>query len=269
MRDRGSPEPALVQLILAWIATLAASIPHLGVAADHSREVRIDFSVRSEAGLNLDATAIPSSARPWTGQRFQIYVAVESRSHEATQFLVAHRVEPPEAAPYLRLVDCSLTVAPVVRPGRREKFESNYFLSSALPDKIQSIRVVYEFIRLESTYYGLSIRQVQALTETQRAQLRDGSRLYIERCSACHGREGKGDGPVGSSLDPAPKDLRLFLAGRDDQELHWVIRQGKGVMPAFGRVLTEDEIRDLAFYLRTIFGTRRPKTAGRSSQRLK
>ncbi|MCK5237160.1 MAG: hypothetical protein KAR06_09260, partial [Deltaproteobacteria bacterium] len=31
--------------------------------------------------------------------------------------------------------------------------------------------------------------------------------IYIEKCSWCHGNEGKGDGPASKFLRPAPRDL--------------------------------------------------------------
>src|SRR5690606_33946750 len=34
--------------------------------------------------------------------------------------------------------------------------------------------------------------------------LEAGAKLYQARCSACHGEQGKGDGPAGAKLEPAP-----------------------------------------------------------------
>lgn len=42
-----------------------------------------------------------------------------------------------------------------------------------------------------------------------------GAQLYKEYCSACHGMEGKGDGPVGRFLKGPPADLRT-LAQRNN-----------------------------------------------------
>src|SRR5579872_7318598 len=36
-----------------------------------------------------------------------------------------------------------------------------------------------------------------------------GQRIYIERCSICHGIEGHGNGPAAPSLIPRPRDFRL------------------------------------------------------------
>lgn len=42
-----------------------------------------------------------------------------------------------------------------------------------------------------------------------------GAQLYKDHCAACHGTEGKGDGPVAGFLKAPPADLRV-LAQRND-----------------------------------------------------
>lgn len=39
----------------------------------------------------------------------------------------------------------------------------------------------------------------------------EGSKLYRQFCAACHGRDGKGDGPAGPALKTVPTDL-TYLA---------------------------------------------------------
>ena len=34
-----------------------------------------------------------------------------------------------------------------------------------------------------------------------------GARLFARTCAACHGRQGRGDGPAAADLDPRPRDL--------------------------------------------------------------
>ena len=43
-----------------------------------------------------------------------------------------------------------------------------------------------------------------------------GAQLYKDHCAACHGAEGKGDGPVAGFLKTPPADLRV-LAQRNNR----------------------------------------------------
>jgi mono/diheme cytochrome c family protein len=42
-----------------------------------------------------------------------------------------------------------------------------------------------------------------------------GAALFAKHCAACHGATAAGDGPVASSLDPRPADLRRIAARRN------------------------------------------------------
>lgn len=83
-----------------------------------------------------------------------------------------------------------------------------------------------------------------------------GAELYAENgCATCHGVDGHGDGPVGQTLTPAPRDFRdasAFKAGRDVTAIARTIadgfNQGGSKMPAFGH-LSEQERRSLALFV--------------------
>src|SRR5262249_23442793 len=50
---------------------------------------------------------------------------------------------------------------------------------------------------------------------------------YAERCAACHGASGHGDGPAASSLRPPPRNFTdRAWAGRSDDELAALLRDG-------------------------------------------
>ncbi len=40
----------------------------------------------------------------------------------------------------------------------------------------------------------------------------NGKMAFMENCAACHGATGQGDGPLASSLNPAPPDLTMIAA---------------------------------------------------------
>ena len=83
----------------------------------------------------------------------------------------------------------------------------------------------------------------------------DGGRaIYRERCVACHGDRGRGDGPAGVTLNPRPADLVLHVPQHPDGELYYFISVGlpESAMPAWRTVLSERERWDLVHYLRVL-----------------
>jgi high-affinity iron transporter len=82
-------------------------------------------------------------------------------------------------------------------------------------------------------------------------ELGRGVALYAAHCAACHGTQGKGDGPAAEGLDPAPSNFhdRDRMAQRSLYGLYSTITLGVAgtSMNAFGH-LAEDERWALAFY---------------------
>ena len=78
-----------------------------------------------------------------------------------------------------------------------------------------------------------------------------GAEVYKAKCATCHGQDGSGNTPVGKSLKVA--DLRsVEVQKKTDAELAQSIVEGKGNMPSFKSSVTEDEIRALVMYVRTL-----------------
>jgi cytochrome c6 len=89
-----------------------------------------------------------------------------------------------------------------------------------------------------------------AVTRCANAQ-EDAAALYKAKCQACHGADGKGDTPVGSKL--GVKDLHLpQVAKMSDQELFDAIKKGKGKMPGYEGKLTDEQIKSLVKYIRSL-----------------
>lgn len=82
---------------------------------------------------------------------------------------------------------------------------------------------------------------------------------YQSRCAACHGGQGRGDGPAAASLDPRPRDFAdsTWARGRTDAEIAGVIRDGgaahglSAVMPPHAD-LGPAEIDSLVACVRTL-----------------
>ncbi len=83
-----------------------------------------------------------------------------------------------------------------------------------------------------------------------------GEKIYKLRCTPCHGPLGKGDGPLGKSLNPKPRDHTnsAYMTSRTDAQLLEVIMNGKGAMPGWvkTKVLTEQEARNALAFVRTL-----------------
>jgi len=81
-----------------------------------------------------------------------------------------------------------------------------------------------------------------------------GQKVYQERCVLCHGATGHGDGPGAAALNPKPRNHTdgSYMNGRTDDELLTVIRNGKGAMPAWGKILSDDEIHAVLKHVRSL-----------------
>jgi mono/diheme cytochrome c family protein len=83
-----------------------------------------------------------------------------------------------------------------------------------------------------------------------------GQTLYVPNCVPCHGVSGKGDGPVGLTLNPRPADLTLHAVPgvhTDGQLYDWITNgYPASPMPAFGDYLSDEDRWNLVNYIRTL-----------------
>jgi high-affinity iron transporter len=84
---------------------------------------------------------------------------------------------------------------------------------------------------------------------------RTGPAIYAERCAACHGDGGAGDGPAAAALEPRPRNFRdaSFWTNRTDDQLRQIVRDGKPgtLMSPFKDVLSAPEIDAVVAYVRS------------------
>jgi len=105
-----------------------------------------------------------------------------------------------------------------------------------------------------------------AATDASAGDAAAGKKAYETYCVACHGTTGKGDGPVGSALNPRPRDFSVgefkFDANKDgkpgaDADLEGVIKNGAA---AFGgsplmapwATLSDADIQNVIAYIRSL-----------------
>jgi len=79
----------------------------------------------------------------------------------------------------------------------------------------------------------------------------DGAALYKAKCAACHGADGKGETAIGKAnkmLDLGSADVQKL----SDADLTAMIANGKNKMPAYGKSLKPEQIKDLVAFIRTL-----------------
>ena len=81
-----------------------------------------------------------------------------------------------------------------------------------------------------------------------------GKAAYEKYCLACHGAEGKGDGPTGKMLKPSAADFTSDASKKKpERELLLIIQNGKPgtAMQAWKTQLPEADITDVLSYIAT------------------
>ena len=102
---------------------------------------------------------------------------------------------------------------------------------------------------------GLSLTILNGTALSASGDIKKGKQTYQQYCLACHGPQGKGDGPVGMTLKPPPANLGgETVKSKPDPDLLNVIRKGKTgtAMPAWEKELSEQQINDVLAYVRTL-----------------
>ena len=84
-----------------------------------------------------------------------------------------------------------------------------------------------------------------------RAQGEGAAPLFKTKCAACHGPDGKGETAIGKTnkiRDLGSADVQK----QSDADLTALITDGKGKMPAYGKSLKPEQVKDLVAYIRSL-----------------
>jgi mono/diheme cytochrome c family protein len=78
-----------------------------------------------------------------------------------------------------------------------------------------------------------------------------GADTFKSQCALCHGADGLGDTQIGKMLKAASfKDPAIIKT--PDATLVAIIKSGKDKMPSFAGKLTDDQIKAVLAYIRTL-----------------
>jgi len=86
---------------------------------------------------------------------------------------------------------------------------------------------------------------------TSSASAQTAADLYKTKCASCHGADGKGDTAMGKKMS-----VKAFsdpeVAKNSDQVWFDATKKGKGKMPAYDGKLTDDQIKELVKFMRSL-----------------
>ncbi len=82
--------------------------------------------------------------------------------------------------------------------------------------------------------------------------IKRGNDLFLLNCVSCHGINAEGDGAAAKAFTIKPANLRQMAGTHSDAEFAWKIDNGKGEMPAWKNILSENEIWDIVNYIQSL-----------------
>ncbi len=88
--------------------------------------------------------------------------------------------------------------------------------------------------------------------KADKASIARGQATFKQNCAVCHGAAGRGDGPAGAALNPKPADLAAMAGEHPDGDFAWKIENGRGAMPPWKGVLTQNQIWDSVNYIKSL-----------------
>ncbi len=83
--------------------------------------------------------------------------------------------------------------------------------------------------------------------------LAEAEQLYSTNCIACHGKAGLGDGVLGTELPVKPTNFHSpAVKNQKDGALFWKLAEGRGGMPSYKTLLTDEQRWKLLAYIRQL-----------------
>jgi mono/diheme cytochrome c family protein len=76
-----------------------------------------------------------------------------------------------------------------------------------------------------------------------------GRELFLQHCQTCHGSKEQGKGPLAIALNLEPTNLSKIPKDLSRSYLLLQIKEGKGSMPQWRNILTNNQVEDLTRYI--------------------
>jgi len=102
----------------------------------------------------------------------------------------------------------------------------------------------------ECTIAVLVLAAIAFLSARAKADTATGEATYKAKCAMCHGPDGKGETATGKAMkvkDFSSEEVQKM----SDADLSATISSGKGKMPAYGKSLKPEQVKDLVAYIRS------------------
>lgn len=117
--------------------------------------------------------------------------------------------------------------------------------------KLENSKIISWFVIL--LFVTLYIINASLLAESNKEGKKSmGETLYVSKCAACHGKDGKGVAKMATMLKSKIQDLSQMTLTKETQA-QWrkVTIEGKGKMPAYKTKLKEAETDSVLAYIAT------------------
>jgi mono/diheme cytochrome c family protein len=124
--------------------------------------------------------------------------------------------------------------------------ERNKSEMQELPPYLKGIEVDGKILR-HGYIQWLNKKSYTPMIDPKLAQ--EGGKLYVKHCLQCHGAQGKGDGPVSKKYGVKAANLLEAKKILGNHTLFVQVAEGRGDMPQWMDVLTEEEVWALTHYI--------------------
>ena len=154
----------------------------------------------------------------------------------------------------------------VVRNGGAHTGRSEYMPAWADSLSETQIENVVSFITsLASTNPAIPLATLAHYLQAPPGVAAEGRSLFLHHCAACHGNEGRGDGPFAPRIEAManharPRNLTdaAYMSTLKDEKIYATISLGGGhfkkavQMPAWNLTMTPAQMKNLVAYVRTL-----------------